>query len=419
VEVNELRMTPVAGCKNKSETQNDHVAHAITEHSLIRLEENLMDFHLTVEQQLIRENMREFADRYVAPIAAEIDENSRHPAEVFQKLAEGGWMGMPIPVEYGGSGADYLTHILAVEELSRSCSSTGFTVASHVIVSFLALLFGNEEQKLKYLLPLAKGEHMVALALTEPGAGTDVLAATTNAVPDGNDYVINGTKTFISNGPLADTYFVVGWTDKSAGRKGMSAFIVPKGTDGLRPGKHFEKMGLRSSQTSEVVLKDCRIPKENLLGKAGQALAMSMAVFDYGRIGIAAQSVGILQATLDESIRYSKERVQFGSPISKQQAISWMIANMATDLLAARYLTYLAAWLSDQKLPFSKEASMAKLFASEAAMKHAIKAVQIQGGYGYCKGAKVERLMRDAKITEIYEGTSEAMRMVISGNILR
>jgi butyryl-CoA dehydrogenase len=343
-----------------------------------------VDFQLTDEQQLIRKNMREFADQYVEPIAAELDENSRFPAELFRKLGEGGWMGMPIPVEYGGAGTDYLTHILAVEELSRSCSSTGFTVASHVIVALLVLLYGTEEQKRKYLVPLAEGKYMSAFSLTEPGAGTDVMAMTSTAVLDGDEYVLNGTKTFITNGPVAETHFVVCWTDRAAGRKGMSIFIVPRGTLGIRPGKHFEKMGVRSSQTSEVVLKDCRVPRGNMIGQAGQALPMSMAIFEQGRIGIAAQSVGILQAALD-----------------------------------ARLLTYHAAFLRDQKQPFGKEASMAKLFSSEAAMRHTIKAVQIQGGYGYCKGAKVERLMRDAKITEIYEGTSEAMRMVISGNVLR
>ena len=276
-----------------------------------------------------------------------------------------------------------------------------------------------KQQKQKYLVPLAKGQNLGAFVLTEPGAGTDVMAATTTAVLDGNDYVLNGTKTFTSNGPTGGTYIVFAWTDKAAGRKGMSAFIIPRETPGMKAGEHFKKMGLRSSQTSEMVFKDCRVPKENLLGKEGAGLAMAMTGFDHGRIGIAAQSVGILQAALDESIRYSKERVQFGAPIARQQAISWMIADMATDLAAARFLTYHAAWLKDQKQPFSKEASMAKLFASEAAMRHTIKAVQIQGGYGYCKGAKVERLMRDAKITEIYEGTSEAQRMVISGNVLR
>ena len=379
-----------------------------------------MDFKLTEEQELVRKNMREFAERYVDPIAAEIDENSRHPEELFRKLAEGGWMGIPLPQQYGGAGSDFLTHIIAVEEISRSCSSTGFTLSFHAGIIGMSLnLFGNEEQKKKYLVPLAKGQHMGAFALTEPGAGTDVMAVSTTAVRDGNGYVMNGTKTFVSNGPLADTYIVFCWTDKSAGKKGMSAFIIPRDTTGLKPGVHFKKMGLRSSQTSEVVFKECRIPRENMLGQEGAGLVMAMTGFDHGRIGIAAQAIGILQAALDESIRYAKERVQFGNPIARQQAIAWMIADMATDLSAARFLAYHAAWLKDQKQPFGKEASMAKLFATEAAMKHTTQAVQIHGGYGYIKGVKVERLMRDAKIAEIYEGTSEAQRMVISGNVLR
>ena len=379
-----------------------------------------MNFKLTEEQELLRKNMREFALKYVEPIAAEIDEKQIHPADVFKKLAEGGWMGIPIPTQYGGAGSDYLTNTICVEELSRSCSSTGFTLSIHVgIACMLVHLFGNEDQKKKYLVPLAQGKHLGALVLTEPGAGTDVMAATTTASKDGDYYVLNGTKTFISNGPLADTYLTFCWTDKAAGRKGMSAFIIPKGTPGLKPGEHFNKMGLRSSQTSEVVFKDCRVHKDNLLGKEGNGLIMAMLGFDHGRVGIAAQCLGILQAALDESIKYSKERVQMGSPIARHQAISWMIADMATDLSAARFLTYHAAWLKDQNQPFSKEASMAKLFGSEKAMHHTIKAVQIHGGYGYIKGAKVERLMRDAKITEIYEGTSEAQRMVISGNVLR
>ena len=379
-----------------------------------------MDFKLTEEQELVRKNMREFAERYVDPIAAGIDENSRHPAELFRKLAEGGWMGIPIPQQYGGAGSDFLTHVIAVEEISRSCSSTGFTLSFHAGIIGMSLnLFGNEEQKKKYLVPLARGQHMGAFALTEPGAGTDVMAVSTTAVRDGNGYVMNGTKTFVSNGPLADTYIVFCWTDKSAGKKGMSAFIIPRDTTGLKPGVHFKKMGIRSSQTSEVVFKECRIPMENLLGQEGAGLVMAMTGFDHGRIGIAAQAIGILQAALDESIRYAKERVQFGNPIARQQAIAWMIADMVTDLSAARFLAYHAAWLKDQKQPFGKEASMAKLFATEAAMKHTTQAVQIHGGYGYIKGVKVERLMRDAKIAEIYEGTSEAQRMVISGNVLR
>ncbi len=379
-----------------------------------------MDFKLTEEQELIRKNIREFCVKHVDPIAAEIDEKEIHPADLFKKLAEGGWMGIPIPTQWGGSGSDYLTNAIVVEELSRSCSSTGFTVSIHVgIACMLINLLGNEDQKKKYLVPLATGQHMGAFVLTEPGAGTDVMAATTTAAKDGDFYVINGTKTFISNGPLADTYLVFCWTDKAAGRKGMSSFIIPKGTAGLKPGEHFHKMGLRSSQTSEVVFKDCRVPKANLLGPEGAGLGNAMLGFDHGRVGIAAQGVGILQAALDESIRYSKERVQMGTPIARHQAIAWMIADMATDLQAARWLTYHAAWLKDQGKPFSKEASMTKLYASEKAMHHTIKAVQIHGGYGYIKGAKVERIMRDAKILEIYEGSSEAQRMVISGTVLR
>jgi butyryl-CoA dehydrogenase len=379
-----------------------------------------MNFKLTEEQELVQANMRELTAKHLDPIAVEIDENERHPAEVFKELAEGGWMGIPIPQEFGGAGSDYLTHIVALEELGRSCASTAFTVSIHVAVGCMLIeQFGTEEQKKKYLVPLAEGRHMGALAFTEPGAGTDVMAATTTATKDGDSYVLNGTKTFISNGPIADTYLLFAWTDKEAGRKGMSAFIVPRGTPGLTPGKPFSKMGLRSSKTSEVVLKNCRVPAENLLGKEGAGLGIAMRGFDQGRVGIAAQAIGIIQAALDESVAYAKQRVQFGKPIAKHQAISWMIADMATDLAAARFLTYNAAWLIDQGQPFTKDAAMAKLFASEKAMHHTSKAIQIQGGYGYMKGQKVERLMRDAKITEIYEGTSEAQRMVISGTVLR
>lgn len=379
-----------------------------------------MDFKLTEEQELIRRNVREFAEKNVAPLAAEIDEKSCHPVQLFQKLAEGGWLGIPIPERYGGAGADLLTHAIVVEEISRSCSSTGFTLSFHAGIIGMSLnLFGSEEQKQQYLVPLAKGQHMGAFSLTEPGAGTDVMAVATTALRDGNDYILNGTKTFVSNGPFADTYIIFCWTDRSAGRKGMSAFIIPRGTSGLKPGEPFHKMGLRSSQTSEVVLKDCRVASENMLGAPGAGLTIAMNGFEHGRVGIAAQAVGILQAALDESIRYSKERIQFGIPIARHQAVAWMIADMAADLAAARLLAYHAAWLNDQRRPFGKDASMAKLFATEAAMKHTVKAVQIQGGYGYIKGAKVERLMRDAKIAEIYEGTSEAQRMVISGNLLR
>jgi butyryl-CoA dehydrogenase len=379
-----------------------------------------MDFRLTEEQELIRNNIREFARKHIDPIAAEIDESSRHPAELFRELAAGGWMGIPLPEAYGGSGADFLTHAVVVEEVSRFCASTGFTLSFHAgIIGTVLALFGNDEQKKEYLAPLAKGAHMGAFSLTEPQAGTDVMAISTAAVRDGEDYVIDGAKTFVSNGPLADTYILFCWTDRAAGRKGMSAFIVSKGTPGLQPGKHFDKMGLRSSQTSEVVFKNCRVPAANLLKQEGAGFSIAMTGFDHGRIGVAAQAVGMLQAALDESIRYSKERVQFGNPIARQQAIAWMLADMATDLSASRFLAYHAAWLKDSGLPFGKEAAMAKLFATEKAMHHTVKAVQIHGGYGYIKGAKVERLMRDAKIAEVYEGTSEAQRIVISGSLLR
>jgi len=379
-----------------------------------------MDFRLSEEQELVKSNMREFALKYVEPIAVELDETARYPQEIIAKLAEGGWMGMPFPTAYGGQGTDYLTYALAVEELSRSCAATGFTMSVHTSLALMPIFnFGTDDQKNKYLTPLAKGEKIGAFALTEPGAGTDVGAAVSTAVLDGDEYVLNGTKTFCSNGPVADTYVTFAWTDKSAGPKGLSCFIVPRDTPGLKVGAHMMKMGIRASQTSDIIFKDCRVPKANLLGGEGSGMKIAMNCFDHGRIGIAAQSVGIIQAALDESISYSKQRIQFSKPISKNQAIQWWLVDMATDLSACRFLTYHAAWLKDQGQPFTKEASMAKLFCAEAAMKHTIKAVQVHGGLGYIKGVKVERLMRDAKITEIYEGSSEAQRMVIGGSILR
>ena len=378
-----------------------------------------MDFRLTEEQELIRANMREFAEKYVDPIAAEIDEASRYPAEVIAKLAEMEWMGIPYPQEYGGAGSDYLTFTVVIEELSRSCAATGFTLSCHTaLASGPIAYFGNDDQKKKYLTPLCKGEHIGAFALTEPGAGSDVAAGSTTADLDGDEYVLNGTKTFISNGPVADTFVIFASTDKSKGTKGLSAFIVPRDTPGLRVGQHFLKMGIRASQTSEIILKDCRVPKENLLGKEGQGFRIAMSTLDNGRIEVAAQAVGIAQAAMEESLSGPK-RGSVRKPISAQQAIQWMIADMATDISAARFLTYHAAFLKDQGQPYSKEAAMAKVFAAEMATRHASKAVQIHGGYGYIKGQKVERLMRDAKITEIYEGTSEVQRMVISGGLLR
>ncbi|SPJ15432.1 Acyl-CoA dehydrogenase, short-chain specific [Syntrophobacter sp. SbD2] len=379
-----------------------------------------MDFNLTEEHQLIRSGVREFCQKYVEPCAEITDSEAKFPADTVKKLAEQDWLGIPFPQEYGGAGADYLSYIIVVEELSRACATTGFTLECHTSLACYPLFkFGTEEQKQKYLVPLCKGEMLGSFALTEPGAGTDAGAASTTAVPDGDQWVLNGSKIFISNAPVAGVIIVFAMTDKSKGTKGISAFIVPAGSPGLVIGKHLNKMGIRGSLTAEVFLKDCRIPKENILGTEGQGFKIAMMTLDGGRIGIAAQALGIAQAALDESISYSKERVQFGKPIASLQAIQWMVANMATEVEASRFLTYHAAWCYDQGLPYSKEAAMAKLFASETAARQTNRAVQIHGGIGFIKGHKVERLYRDAKITEIYEGTSEVMRMVIAGSVLR
>ncbi|TEB13872.1 Acyl-CoA dehydrogenase [Pelotomaculum sp. FP] len=379
-----------------------------------------MNFQLTEEQQLIRASVREFCEKYVEPIAEKVDAEGYFPMENVKRLAEQEWTGIPYPEEYGGAGSDYLTYIMVVEELSRACATTGFTLECHTsLASYPIFKFGTEEQKQKYLVPLCKGEVLGSFALTEPGAGTDAGGASTTAVLDGDEYVLNGTKMFISNSPVAGVFVIFAMTDKSKGTKGLSAFIVPGNAPGLKVGENLDKMGIRGSATAEVVMKDCRIPKENLLGKEGQGFRIAMMTLDGGRIGIAAQALGIAQAALDESIQYSKERVQFGKPISSFQAIQWMLADMATDVQAARFLTYHAAWCYDQGLPYNKEAAMAKLFASETAARHTNRAIQIHGGIGFIKGHKVERLYRDAKITEIYEGTSEVMKMVVSSNVLR
>jgi len=379
-----------------------------------------MHFKLTEEQELVRAGVREFCQKYVEPIAEEVDMEPRFPMENIKRLAEQDWCGIPYPTQYGGAGADYLTYTIVVEELSRACAATGFTLECQTsLASFPLFKFGTEEQKQKWLTPLCKGQILGSFALTEPGAGTDVAAGSTTAVLDGDSYVLNGTKMFISNAPVAGVFIIFASTDKSKGPKGLSAFIVPADTPGIKPGEHLNKMGIRGALTSEVVLKNCRIPKGNLLGGEGQGFKIAMMTLDGGRIGIAAQALGIAQAALDESIHYSKERVQFGKPISSFQAIQWMLADMATEVEASRFLTYHAAWCYDQGLPYSKEAAMAKLHAAETAARQTNRAIQVHGGIGFIKGHKVERLYRDAKITEIYEGTSEVMRMVISGSILR
>ena len=379
-----------------------------------------MNFMLSEEQELIRSNAREFALKYIEPVATKIDQESRHPVEVFDKLAELDMMGISYPSEYGGGGAEFLTTMIVTEELARSCATTGFLHGySYGLIGHPILTFGNEEQKQKWMPGLAAGKLVGSFALTEPGAGTDVSSATTTAVKKGDKYILNGTKTFITNAILADVFVVFAYTDRSAGAKGMSCFLVPQGSSGLNVGQHFDKMGVRGSQTSEVVFKDCVVAADCMLGKEGDGFKIAMSALDVGRIGIAAMSTGITQGCLDESIKYSKERVQFKKPIASQQAIQWFIANMATDIDAARFLYMNAAFIKDQGKPFSVAASKAKLFCSECAARHTTKAVQIQGGYGFMKGSKVERFYRDVKLTEIGEGTSEAQRMIIAGSVLR
>jgi butyryl-CoA dehydrogenase len=379
-----------------------------------------MDFKLTEEQELIKANIREFALQYVEPAAAEIDANSRQPVEIFEKLGELGMMGISYPTQYGGGGEKFVTTMMVTEELARACGSTGFLHSySYGLVGHPILTYGNEEQKQRYMPGIAAGKVIGAFALTEPGAGTDVSAATTTAVKNGDEYILNGTKTFITNALIADVFVVFAYTDRAAGAKGMTAFLIPKGTPGLSVSKHFEKMGVRGSQTSEVGFKDCAVPASCVLGKEGEGFKIAMSALDVGRIGIAAMATGMTQACLDESVRYSKLRVQFNKPISKQQAIQWFIANMSTDVDASRFLYLYAAWLKDEGKSFSLAASKAKLFCSECAGRHTSKAVQIQGGYGFMTGAKVERLYRDVKLTEIGEGTSEAQRMIIAGAALR
>lgn len=379
-----------------------------------------MDFKFSEEQELIKSNVREFALKNIEPVAVEIDETARQPAEIFEKLGELGMMGISYPTEYGGGGTDFITTAMVTEELARSCANIAFLHGySFGLVGHPILTFANDEQKQKWMPGLATGKMVGAFALTEPGAGTDVGAATTTAVKNGDEYILNGTKTFITNAIIADLFVAFAYTDRSLGTRGMSCFLIPKGTPGLVPSEPFNKMGVRGSQTSEVVFKDCAVPADCLVGKEGDGFRIAMSALDVGRIGIAAMSTGITQGCLDESVKYSKERVQFNKPIARQQAIQWFIADMSTDVDASRFLYMHAAWLKDQGKSFSLAASKAKLFCSECAARHSSKAVQIQGGYGFMKGAKVERFYRDVKLAEIGEGTSEAQRMIIAGAALR
>ena len=379
-----------------------------------------MNFELSEEQLLIRGMVKEFAASEVAPIAAEIDRNHRFPEESIPKLAKLNLLGVPYPEEFGGAGADTVSYVIVLEELARVCASTAAIVSGHTSLGTWPIFeFGTSAQKEKYVTNLASGSMLGAFAITEPGAGTDAAAGKATAVVDGDEYVLNGSKIFITNGGYADVYIVTAMTDPAAGTRGISAFIVEKDAPGFSVGEKEHKMGIKASSTTPLYFSDCRIPKDALLGKEGKGFNIAMAALDGGRIGIAAQALGIAQGAFDASIAYAKERVQFGKPLAALQAIQWMIADMATDIDAARLLVYRAAWMKDQGLPYGTAASMAKLFASETSTRVADRAIQIHGGYGYTESYPVERAYRDAKITELYEGTSEVQRLVIAGSLLR
>lgn len=373
-----------------------------------------MNFDLTDEQKMLKKMVREFAENEVEPSAAERDEEERFDRVIFDQMAELGLTGIPWPEEYGGIGSDYMSYVIAVEELSRVCASTGVTLSAHVsLASWPIYKYGSEEQKHNFLHRLATGKALGAYALSEPGAGSDVVSMSTTAKEDGDSYILNGNKVWITNGEVADMYIVFAKTDADAKHKGITAFIVEKGTEGFSFGKKEKKLGIRSSPTTELIFENCRIPKANRLGNEGEGFKIAMSTLDGGRNGIAAQALGIAQGALDAATTYAKERVQFGKPIAANQGISFKLADMATEVEAARLLTYQAAWLESQGMEYGKASAMSKLFAGDAAMRITVEAVQIFGGYGYTKDYPVERYMRDAKITQIYEGTNEIQRLVI------
>lgn len=380
----------------------------------------MMNFQLSEEHEQLRDMVRDFALNEVAPTAAERDENESFDRIIWDKMAELGMTGIPWPEEYGGAGFDFLAYCIAVEELSRVCASTGVTLSAHTSLAGWPLYkFGTEEQKQKYLRPMAEGKKMGAYCLTENGSGSDAGGMKTTAKLEGDEYVLNGSKIFITNGGEAEIYIVFAVTDPSSKHKGTSAFIVESDFPGFVVGKKEKKMGIRSSPTTEIIFENCRVPKENLLGEEGEGFIIAMKTLDGGRNGIAAQAVGIAQGALDAAVEYSKERVQFGKPIVANQGVSFKLADMATAIEASRLLTYQAAWLESNNLPYGKASAMAKLMAGDTAMSVTTDAVQIFGGYGYTKEYPVERFMRDAKITQIYEGTQEIQRLVISRMITK
>ncbi|HOQ79816.1 MAG TPA: acyl-CoA dehydrogenase [Candidatus Cloacimonadota bacterium] len=379
-----------------------------------------MDFRLTKSHELAQKLFRDFSINEVKPIAQEVDEEERFPSETVQKMGKYGIMGIPFPKEYGGQDADILTYVMAVEELSKVCGTTGVVLSAHTSLCSAPIFeFGTPEQKAKYLPKLNSGEHIGAFGLTEPNAGTDASAQQTIAEKKEDHYLINGTKIFITNAGVADIFIVMAMTDKKAGTRGISAFILEKGMPGFSIGKHELKMGIRGSSTCELIFENVKVPLENLLGQEGKGFGLAMKTLDGGRIGIAAQALGIAQGAIDETVHYVKDRRQFGKPISAFRNTQFQLADMQTKVDAARLLVYKAAFLKENKQPYSVEAAQAKLFASEVAMEVTTKAVQLFGGYGYTREYPVERMMRDAKITEIYEGTSEVQKMVISAAMLK
>ena len=383
-----------------------------------------MDFTLSKKHEMARALFKEFAEKEVKPLAQEVDETEQFPRGTVEKMAKNGFLGIPVPKEYGGQGCDPLTYAMCVEELSKVCGTTGVIVSAHTSLCCDPIqTYGTEEQKQKYLVPLAKGEKLGAFGLTEPGAGTDAQGQQTKAVLDGDEWVLNGSKIFITNGKEADIYVifaVTGIIEKRGKKvKEISAFIVEKGTPGFTFGTKEKKMGIRGSATYELIFTDCRIPKENLLGAQGKGFGIAMHTLDGGRIGIAAQALGIAEGALESTIAYVQERKQFGRSIAAFQNTQFQIADMATKVEAAKMLVYKAAMAKATQKSYSLEAAMAKLYAAEVAMEVTTKAVQLHGGYGYTREYDVERMMRDAKITEIYEGTSEVQRMVISANVIK
>ena len=378
-----------------------------------------MNFSLTKEQEFVRKMVRDFAETEVEPLAADIDAEHRFPEETVEKMAQYGLLGVPFPTEYGGAGGDHISYAITVEELSKKCASTGVICSAHTSLCCWPIFnWGTEEQRQKYLPDLLSGKKLGAFGLTEPNAGTDASGQQTRAVDGGDCWILDGAKVFITNGGYADVFVVMAMTDKSKGNHGISSFIVEKGDPGFSIGKTEDKMGICASSTTELIFQGCKIPKDRLLGEIGDGFKVAMSTLDGGRIGIASQALGIAQGALDVTVEYMKARKQFGKSLSKFQALQFVVADLETQIQAARLLVYRAADMKDKHLPYGPAAAMAKLFAAETAMHVTTKCVQLHGGYGYTKDYPVERMMRDAKITEIYEGTSEVQKMVIAASVL-